>query len=58
MNPKPLRTWVTGAFVIFGGIATLNVASTLTIKALQFASDKKRVMIYQCALLFPILLEN
>jgi len=43
MNPIP--TWMTGAFVILGGIATLNVASTLTLKALHFVSENKRVKI-------------
>lgn len=46
MNPRPLRTWVTGAAVILGGIATLNLASTVTLKALHFASEKKRVRIF------------
>ncbi|KAJ7978879.1 Heat shock protein DnaJ, cysteine-rich domain containing protein [Quillaja saponaria] len=39
MNPKQL---VTGAAVILGGIFTLNMASTVTLKALQFASEAKR----------------
>jgi len=43
--PRPFPTWITGAFVVLGGIATLNVASTLTLKALHFASENKRVKI-------------
>ena len=46
-NSRPLRTLVTGAGVILGGIATLNLASTVTLKALSFASETKRVKIYE-----------
>lgn len=31
--------------IIFGGIVTMNLASTVTLKALRFASEKKRVKI-------------
>ncbi|WJX90228.1 hypothetical protein P8452_72147 [Trifolium repens] len=40
--PRPFRTWIKGGAVILGGIVTLNVASTLTLKAFQFASENKR----------------
>jgi hypothetical protein len=43
--PRPFRTWIKGGAIIFGGIVTLNVASTLTLKAFQFASENKRVRI-------------
>ncbi|KAF7806361.1 Heat shock protein DnaJ, cysteine-rich domain containing protein [Senna tora] len=42
MNPRPLRTLVTGAAVILGGIVTLNLASTATLKALHLVSENKR----------------
>ncbi|XP_061345302.1 protein BUNDLE SHEATH DEFECTIVE 2, chloroplastic [Gastrolobium bilobum] len=42
MNQGPLRTLVTGAAVILGGVVTLNLASTATLKALNFASELKR----------------
>ncbi|KAJ7956651.1 Heat shock protein DnaJ, cysteine-rich domain containing protein [Quillaja saponaria] len=42
MNPKPLRKLIAGAAVILGGIFTLNMASTVSLKALQFASEAKR----------------
>lgn len=47
--PKPYRTWITGAAVVLGGIATLNVASTLTLKALQVVAENKRVRITICS---------
>ncbi|CAJ2634832.1 protein BUNDLE SHEATH DEFECTIVE 2, chloroplastic [Trifolium pratense] len=40
--PRPFQTWIKGFAVIFGGIVTLNVASTLTLKAFQIASENKR----------------
>jgi hypothetical protein len=43
--PRPFRTWIKGGAIIFGGIVTLNVASTLTLKVFQFASENKRVRI-------------
>ncbi|XP_027333495.1 uncharacterized protein LOC113848252 [Abrus precatorius] len=42
MSSRPLRTWVTGTAVILGGVATLNLASSVTLKTLQFVSEKKR----------------
>lgn len=36
---------ISGAAVIFGGIVTLNLASTVTLKALHIVSEKKRVKI-------------
>ncbi|KAI4335766.1 hypothetical protein L6164_014377 [Bauhinia variegata] len=42
MNPRPLRTLISGAAVILAGILTLNLASTVTLQALQFTSEKKR----------------
>jgi hypothetical protein len=43
--PRPFRTWIKGGAIIFGGIVTLNVGSTLTLKVFQFASENKRVRI-------------
>ncbi|RZB56457.1 hypothetical protein D0Y65_045572 [Glycine soja] len=42
MNLRPLGPLVRMAAVIFGGVATLNLASAATIKVLRFASEKKR----------------
>ncbi|KAL9326250.1 hypothetical protein ACSQ67_006895 [Phaseolus vulgaris] len=42
MNLRPLGPLVRMAAVIFGGVATLNLASTVTIKLLRFSSEKKR----------------
>ncbi|XP_027920501.1 uncharacterized protein LOC114178663 isoform X2 [Vigna unguiculata] len=42
MNPRPLAPLVRMAAVIFGGVVTLNLTSTVTIKLLRFASEKKR----------------
>lgn len=58
MNPIRRRfpTWITGAFVVLGGIATLNVASTLTLKGLHFASENKRVMMTKKLHCFIVLL--
>ncbi|XP_014507384.1 uncharacterized protein LOC106767077 [Vigna radiata var. radiata] len=42
MNPRPLVPLVRTAAVIFGGVVTLNLTSTVTIKLLRFASEKKR----------------
>ncbi|XP_040871773.1 uncharacterized protein [Glycine max] len=43
MNLRPLGPLVRMAVVIFGGVATLNLASAATIKVLRFASEKKRL---------------
>ncbi|BAT76389.1 uncharacterized protein HKW66_Vig0027280 [Vigna angularis] len=42
MNPRPLVPLIRTAAVIFGGVVTLNLTSTVTIKLLRFASEKKR----------------
>ncbi|KAL1289499.1 hypothetical protein HN51_057544 [Arachis hypogaea] len=41
-NSGPLRTVITGAGIILGGIAALNLASTVTLKTISFVSEKKR----------------
>ncbi|MED6179852.1 hypothetical protein PIB30_004907 [Stylosanthes scabra] len=41
-NAGPLRTMITGAGIILGGIAALNLASTVTLKTISFVSEKKR----------------
>lgn len=43
MIPKPLRTLGTGAAIILGGILTLNLASSATIRAIRLANEAKRV---------------
>ena len=43
MIPKPIRPLATVAAVIPGGLITLNLASTATIKAIRFASEVKLV---------------
>lgn len=43
MIPKPIRPLATVAAVITGGLITLNLASTATIKAIRFVSEAKRV---------------
>ncbi|TKY74024.1 hypothetical protein E2542_SST02783 [Spatholobus suberectus] len=40
MNPRPLQTWLRGAAVIICGIATMNLASTVTLKALRLHLQK------------------
>uniref|UniRef100_A0A7N2R1V1 Uncharacterized protein n=1 Tax=Quercus lobata TaxID=97700 RepID=A0A7N2R1V1_QUELO len=42
MIPKPIRPLATVAAVITGGLITLNLASTATIKVIRFASEAKR----------------
>ncbi|XP_028772969.1 uncharacterized protein LOC114730113 isoform X1 [Neltuma alba] len=42
MNPRSLQTLVMGTGVILGGILTLNLASTVTLKTLHLVSEKKR----------------
>ncbi|KAL4654007.1 hypothetical protein ACB092_01G347100 [Castanea dentata] len=42
MIPKPIRPLATVAAVITGGLITLNLASTATIKAIRFVSEAKR----------------
>jgi len=55
MNLRPVGPLVRMAAVIFGGVATLNLASTVTIKLLRFASEKKRVSMSFSSWLYPIL---
>lgn len=43
MVPNQLRTLVTGAGIILGGILTLNVVSSVTIGALRLATEANRV---------------
>ncbi|KAI3928813.1 hypothetical protein MKW98_024414 [Papaver atlanticum] len=40
--PEPLRKLGTTAGILFGGVITLSLASTLTIRALQTVSEAKR----------------
>ncbi|KAI3836595.1 hypothetical protein MKW92_027398 [Papaver armeniacum] len=40
--PEPLRKLGTAAGILFGGVITLSLASTLTIRALQSVSEAKR----------------
>ncbi|XP_062147938.1 uncharacterized protein LOC133856907 [Alnus glutinosa] len=42
MIPKPLRTLGTGAAIILGGLITLNLASSATMRALRFTNEAKR----------------
>ncbi|KAM4125322.1 hypothetical protein ACB094_01G300600 [Castanea mollissima] len=42
MIPKPIRPLATVAAVITGGLITLNLASTATIKVIRFVSEAKR----------------
>ncbi|XP_028786422.1 uncharacterized protein LOC114742313 isoform X3 [Neltuma alba] len=42
MNPRSLQTLVMGTGVILGGILTLNLASTVTLRTLHLVSEKKR----------------
>ncbi|KAG2718711.1 hypothetical protein I3843_03G223600 [Carya illinoinensis] len=42
MIPKPLRTLGTGAAIILGGILTLNLASSATIRAIRLTNEAKR----------------
>ncbi|KAI3973984.1 hypothetical protein MKX01_030560 [Papaver californicum] len=40
--PEPLRKLGTAAGIFFGGVITLSLASSLTIRALQAVSEAKR----------------
>ncbi|XP_028753832.1 uncharacterized protein LOC114713368 isoform X1 [Neltuma alba] len=42
MNPRSLLTLAMGTGVILGGIFTLNLASTVTLKTLHLVSERKR----------------
>jgi hypothetical protein len=61
MIPKPLRTLGTGAAIILGGLITLNLASSATMRALRFTNEAKRVKLKSETLfgsntfLFPLL---
>ena len=43
MIPKPIRPLATVAAVITGGLITLNLVSTATIKVIRFTSEAKQV---------------
>lgn len=61
MIPKQLRTLGTGAALILGGLLTLNLASSATIRALRSTNEAKRVKLKSQTLfgsitfLFPLL---
>ncbi|KAB1209029.1 hypothetical protein CJ030_MR6G010454 [Morella rubra] len=42
MIPKPLRTVGIGGAIILGGLLTLNLASSVTIRAIRFSNEAKR----------------
>uniref|UniRef100_A0A2N9IA13 Uncharacterized protein n=1 Tax=Fagus sylvatica TaxID=28930 RepID=A0A2N9IA13_FAGSY len=42
MIPKPMRRLATGTAIILGGIVSLNLASTVAIKAIRFTNEAKR----------------
>jgi hypothetical protein len=44
MIPKPMRRLATGTAIILGGIVSLNLASTVAIKAIRFTNEAKRVI--------------
>jgi hypothetical protein len=61
MIPKQLHTLGTGAALILGGLITLNLASSATIRAIRFTNEAKRVKFKSQTLfgsitfLFPLL---